>query len=122
MPPKRKLKVDDTNDSIREMCEDKVLDGHVQHSLEMFGFLPTDAILTQVVGICTRVSTMIASLLPDVSRCDAVAVNNIQSAFNSLSMAVIDLIALEHILLHHLTELQSVAGAGRRRTRRNSRQ
>lgn len=62
MPPKRKLKVDDTNDSIRSFCEDSILDGHVQHSLEMFRFLPTDAILTQVVGICTRVSTMIASL------------------------------------------------------------
>jgi hypothetical protein len=120
MPPKRKLKVDDTNDSIRSFCEDRILDGHVQHSLEMFGFLPTDAILTQVVGICTRVSTMIASLLPDVSRCDAV--DNIQSAFNSLSMAVIDLIALEHILFHHLSELQSIDGAGCRRSRRCTRQ
>jgi hypothetical protein len=119
MPPKRKLKAQasaavaaisssnsHSDDSYRD--DDAVLD-----SIALFGALPTCAILSQVVGICTRVSMQIA-MLNSASDGSLGSAHNIQHSLNCLSVAVIDLTALESILQDQLADINHMSVEDRR--------
>ena len=122
MPPKRKkTKIVDTNASaavdICPVCSTSDVicaqdAAHHDHVANVFSELPMELALAQIVGVCTRLSSLISGLRRLDARTHVTAlqdcVHNLTQACNSVAFAVADLQALKSAL--HL-QLASVGDA-----------
>lgn len=123
MPPKRRakreqpLRVSDDEDSSSESSSPPRLMLSPRNAFAMregvahFAHMPTDAVLSQIVGIATRLSATIAQLKysrvsGDVRICkDCIRVAH--SAASAVSKAVADLLALEVVLEGHVDHAEA---------------
>ena len=130
MPPKRQHQSEDESSDSSCDCAAAPLPVYqhpvTAHYATIYSALPTEAVLSQTVGVATRLSARIAALSYSTARGEARiyrdAIRIADIALTAIEYAVLDLAALELVLKQTLENLkdgqQNISPTPRRRPRK----